>query len=512
MAHPHREVEDTYDVDLEAEPSGLETVPAVASVATPVEHELQATYFDTPALDLAAAGATLRRRTGGRDDGWHLKLPAASGRHELQLPLGRATRTPPKRFRDGLHSLTRGEPLVPVAVVRTHRTERSLLGGDGVVLAELADDRVTAERLPTAVAPGATSSWREWEVELVGGEPGLLEAVGAVLVDRGARPAVLASKLARALGDRIPAATGTRRLGGDDPAAEVVAARLAEQVRALRRLDPLVRLDLSGGVHDMRVAIRRLRAALATYRPLVDSQVTEPLRRELKWLATELAGARDVEVQQDLLGERLAAMAVHEEPEALRGPVAAALGDLLRERSALARERAVAALGSVRYDGLLDGLDRLLERPPWTDLAGRSAHDELRERVRHDWSRLEGRVDAANHTEDATERARLLHEVRKAAKRARYAAEPLVPLYGKDAKRFVRALRRVQSTLGDHHDALVTTYLLRELADRVSADGDNAFTLGVLHERERARMADLEQRFERAWSKASRTRLRRWLV
>jgi hypothetical protein len=70
----------------------------------------------------------------------------------------------------------------------------------------------------------------------------------------------------------------------------------------------------------------------------------------------------------------------------------------------------------------------------------------------------------------------------------------------------------VQSTLGDHHDALVTTYLLRELADRVSADGDNAFTLGVLHERERARMADLEQRFERAWSKASRTRLRRWLV
>ena len=96
----------------------------------------------------------------------------------------------------------------------------------------------------------------------------------------GTRPSTARSKLARAVGDRLTAAdTGSVKTPGkQDAACVVVQARLRDQVAELRRRDPLVRQDLAGGVHKMRVATRRLRNALATHRPLLDRQVTEPIR------------------------------------------------------------------------------------------------------------------------------------------------------------------------------------------------------------------------------------------
>ncbi|MFC6705013.1 CYTH domain-containing protein [Flexivirga alba] len=73
--------------------------PGVTSVSEPVRHELDALYYDTGDVRLAGAGVTLRRRVGGADDGWHLKVPGESeGRFEHGLPLGEASDGPPEEF------------------------------------------------------------------------------------------------------------------------------------------------------------------------------------------------------------------------------------------------------------------------------------------------------------------------------------------------------------------------------------------------------------------------------
>lgn len=304
--------------------------------------------------------------------------------------------------------------------------------------------------------------------------------------------------------------TRTDRTGDERgcPAAHVVRARIAEQVARVRRLDPLVRAAEPGSVHAMRVALRRLRSALATWRPLLDREVTEPIRAELRWLAEQLGGARDAEVTHD----RLRDAASSQEAEALRGPVLARLDADLHERTAAAQQAALTAMRSERYRLLLEALARLALDPPLAELADEPAGAVLPARVRHEWRRARRRVAAAETVEDPTERAVLLHDARKAAKRLRYAAEPLVGLYGKDARRFVKAVKRVQSALGTHHDAAVAGNYLLGAADRAAADGEDTFTYGVLYAGEGAAAADAEADFRRRWRAASRKKLRRWLT
>ncbi|MGH3813714.1 MAG: CYTH domain-containing protein, partial [Pseudonocardiaceae bacterium] len=94
MASAHREVERKYEPGEDVSLPALGDLPGVAEVAQPVSIELEAVYFDTSDLALAGAGITVRRRTGGDDEGWHLKLPAGDGsRDEVRVPLGRAKRT-----------------------------------------------------------------------------------------------------------------------------------------------------------------------------------------------------------------------------------------------------------------------------------------------------------------------------------------------------------------------------------------------------------------------------------
>ena len=181
------------------------------------------------------------------------------------------------------------------------------------------DDRVTAHT-PPPHDTGLMTAWREWEVELDEGSADLLDAADKYLAEAGAAPAASRSKLARVLGDRVqpaPAPTVRHRLG--DPAAGVVHARLCEQLAEMKHQDPRVRQDLPDAVHDMRVAMRRLRSALATFRPLLDRAVTEPLREELKWVGAVLGDARDSEVTHERLAEAVAQQPV----ELLLGPVVA---------------------------------------------------------------------------------------------------------------------------------------------------------------------------------------------
>ena len=213
-----------------------------------------------------------------------------------------------------------------------------------------------------------------------------------------------------------PAAPEPSRRGA---AALVVQAHLRAHRDAVVGHDPGARVGGAEDVHKMRVATRRLRSALRTFRPLLDRGVSEPLRAELTWLAGVLGQARDTQVMWD----RLDSMVEEEPSDVATTDVRGAMDSELREAHDAAVAAAAAALGSVRYFRLLDALDELVRRPPWTPLALGSADDVLRPCVRAEWKRLRRRVRAAQAAEPGHDRDEHLHEVRKAAKRLRYAAE-----------------------------------------------------------------------------------------
>jgi len=200
------EIERKYAVEPGFVLPDLSAVPGVAAVTHPRAYHLTAVYHDTPGLRLAAAHITLRRRSGGTDDGWHLKLPAGAGaRREVHAPLGPGDEEVPAELAGLVARWTGGEPLRPIARLQTTRTVRHLLDPGGEVLAEVADDEVTGS-LPDqnsgdTDAPGdpvawqTATAWREVEIELGRGPAGLIDAAGRLLLGAGARPSPAASKL-----------------------------------------------------------------------------------------------------------------------------------------------------------------------------------------------------------------------------------------------------------------------------------------------------------------------------
>ena len=265
-----------------------------------------------------------------------------------------------------------------------------------------------------------------------------------------------------------------------------------DQVAALHRWGRLVLRDEEDSVHQMRVTVRRLRSVLATYRPLLDTEWSEPLRAELKWLAALLGDVRDAEV----LRRRLRRWAAEHGP----GPTGVdALRAALAERQAQGRARLLPELDGDRYRELIAGLADGLR---WSEADPRKK--ALRKRLRRSWRRLVVAADAVGETDDTEERRRRLHEVRKKAKRVRYTAESLGGVFGKDAERLAKAAKSVQSTLGDLNDATVmimTIGLVPEPDDAVRE----------LFRVEEAAAEDAEERFSSVWKKANRSKVHGWL-
>jgi inorganic triphosphatase YgiF len=405
----YSEVERKFDADPGALLPDLSGAAVVVSKA--VESQLDATYFDTADGRLARHHITLRRRTGGDDAGWHLKLPAGpDGRTEVRHPLGRATRKVPAALAREVRALVRDRPLVPIAMLQTTRIERRLLDGDGNPLATVADDMVHGQR------PGdgevQVFTWREVEVELLNGNRSFLDAVSGQLRGAGLKPSRSRSKLARLLADSaLPALAAPDKTSSlrRSSAGAVVLTHLRGQVDKLVMHDRGARSDEPDAVHQMRVATRRLRSALATYRPLLDPEQTEPIREELKWLGQILGLARDAEVLHSRLQDLVAA----QPDELVLGPVARRVDLELNDRHRVAHAALAAALDRDRYFRLLDALDDLVTNPPLTARAGKSARRLLPALV----GRAAGRVDrAALAVADARtpkDRDRGLHEVRK---------------------------------------------------------------------------------------------------
>ena len=290
-------------------------------------------------------------------------------------------------------------------------------------------------------------------------------------------------------------------------AAEVLQAYLRQQVAVLRSLEPEVRADAFDAVHQMRVATRRLRAALRTFGQVIPRSRTEKVAAELGWLGTVLGEARDDEV----LSTHLLASLEPTPVELLIGPVRARVQGHYAPRRAAAHAALVEALGSLRYATLLVDLDRLVHEPPPGPLAAAPASVVLPPAVYRAYRQARRRMRPARYAPSGQARDVALHRARKSARRARYAAEAASPVIGKRARRFARQMKKVQTVLGDHQDAVLARQAARDLGIAAYLAGENAFTYGLLHEDELHRAEQLQARARRVWRRASRPRYRRWM-
>lgn len=471
----HTEVERKFAPADSAVPPSFEGLAAISRVERLPEQHLDAVYFDTAGHDLAANRITLRRRTGGPDAGWHLKLPSGpDARTEVRLPLEAGTAGVPAELRDIVLAIVRDRPLNEVARIETTRSVDLLHGPGGGAVAEFCDDRVTAST-PT----GETSAWREWELELVEADgsddpsssKALLERLANRLLDAGAEPAGHGSKLARVLSTE----------GAEKDAAaprDPVHRAVAEQVAELLVWDRAVRADAWDSVHQLRVVTRKIRSLLRSSEASFGIDDDAWILEELKLFAGVLGVARDAEVLAEKYETSLDALPA----ELVRGPVRERLVDGAKKRYHAGWKRSLAAMRSERYFRLLDGLDELVAAEPAPLPSGAEPETPTVEaaykRLRKAAKRAE--AAAADETVSPEEADEALHKIRKRAKQLRYTAAAL----GEGA--VADGAKTIQSLLGDHQDSVVSRVQLAQESRAAHDAGEDTFTYGVLFEREAA--------------------------
>lgn len=495
---------------------------SMSSVVELGELTLSATYWDSPDLRLTRAGLSLRHRTAsdGSERTWTLKLPAGNGSaagaasapgragpllRRSELAFAGPPDRPPAEAAALVTATTRGRRLEPVARLVTRRRRSHVLDAAGRVALEVADDEVSVMDGQQVV-----SRFREIEVELApGGHEGasLLPLVVERLVEAGAGEPDPTPKIVRALGPgaAAPPDVEVRSVGRKSSAGDLVQAAIAAGAHRLIAHDPGVRLgDDDEEVHQARVATRRLRSDLATFAPLLDRGWVDDIRAELAWLAGELGAARDSDV--------LLARLQRQSDQLGRADAAAAAGLLrtLGDERARAGERAAEALSTPRYANLLDQLVAASQMPPLTGAAGKRAAKVVPRQVAKAWGHLARAVDQAG---DGTQ-GELLHEVRKKAKRCRYACEAAAPVCGKDAKRLGAAVAAVQDVLGEVQDAVVAELWLRSRA--VGLTGPEAagcaFSAGLLTGVQQRSADEARREWRDGWETASAKKLRKWLA
>ena len=466
------------------------------AVARPVER-LVTTYVDTADLRIARWGSSLRHRRG---EGWTVKLPAAGedgsmlSRREHVFD-GEDPRKLPVAAADLVRAFVRGAELAPIVRLQTKRTAVDLTDERGRSVAQVTDDEVS-------VMDGRRvgARFREVEVEL---DPEASEDVADALVARlreaGAGPVENVSKLRRALG---PAAEEgpdvvVDELDGDVTVVRVVRRALAASAARLIVHDPGVRVgEDPEDVHQARVATRRLRSDLRTFRDVLDPAWAEPLREQLRGLGSALGDVRDAEVLRDRMRSRVGRLPQAERDEA---------DDLIADLDATRIERRDALLGSMRdprYVELLDSVVDAAHDPRVVDeVASSPAREVLAPVLERPWKHLETAIE---HVEsDPSDEA--LHEARIRAKRVRYAAEAVAPVFGKPARKFAEAAADLQDVLGEHQDAVVAGAWLRE-----AKAGAHAFVAGELAAFETEAGGAARGRWPAAWKALARKKLRFW--
>ncbi|KUI23383.1 hypothetical protein AU193_01110 [Mycobacterium sp. GA-1285] len=457
----HLEVERKFDVGESTLSPSFEGLSAVVRVEGSPAHDLEAVYFDTPDHDLAARRITLRRRTGGPDEGWHLKLPAGpDARTEVRERLGHEDEVP-EALRDIVLAVVRDRPLRPVARISTRRTVHMLYGPDGTPVAEFCDDQVTASAEPG----GPEQAWREWELELAdGADRDLLDRLSNRLIDAGAEPAASGSKLARVLAESSVPEDAFRP-------ADPVHRAVAEQVEQLIEWDRAVRADVPDSVHQMRVTTRKIRSLLQTSRDAFGISDDAWILDELRQLAAILGVARDAEVLAERYEEALDALS----DELIRGPVRERLVDGANRRYASGLRRSLIAMRSQRYFRLLDALEGLVAAEP---APSQDEDQRAQATIGAAYKRVRKAAKAAAAAEADDDKDEALHRIRKGAKRLRYTAAAT------GASKVSDRAKSIQSLLGDHQDSVVSRTHLSQQAEAAHAAGEDTFTYGLLYRME----------------------------
>ena len=451
-------------------------------VATEVEPQrLVTVYVDTPDLRIVRWGSSLRHRQGeGEEKVWTVKLPSSGNgsqlvRTEVNFE-GADARKLPTAAADLVRALVRGEELAPVARLQTVRRGVRISDDAGTPLAIVTDDEVS-------VMDGrrVASRFRELEVELdPAADTSLSEVLVARLREAGAGPVDNVPKIVRALGPRAAAPPDLEVPELDEHAdvTEVVRRELATSVLRLLRRDAGVRLgEDPEEVHQARVATRRLRSALRTFRDVLEPEWASALRDRIRSREPMLP-------EGDRKGlEELVTMV-----------------EMTRDEM---RERLLAAIREPAYVALLDELVEAAREPRVLDeVAASPAATALRPCIERPWNHLERAVEQAR--DDGSDSS--LHGVRIRAKRARYAAEAVSPVFGKRADAFAEAAAGLQDVLGEHQDSVVARAWLRQAA----ASGADAFVAGELSAIEAQAAAAERAAWPKAWKALSRKRLRFW--
>lgn len=573
------EIERKYDVVGQLALPKLSGVAGVSRVHYRPPVALEAVYFDTADRALAANRVTLRRRTGGPDEGWHVKI--ASGEHRLELhePLGKADRAGarpdqvkvPRRILDLVQVHVRGRRLRPVAQLNTLRAVVDLLDAKGRPMAELADDQVAAMAVGRR-AESRIQHWREWELEIVdaelldtalapqevaagvetteeisgqgdGEDPDrpardpqdavtgtvrFLDAVGGVLEAAGAEPSPAGSKVEKVVG----------RLDDPlDPAAveeptilqDVLTRTVRTQVKMLKGWDPLVRRDVEDAIHQFRVVSRTLRSILQTYEPLLETEATARVSDGLKQLGRLLSTARDAEVVRDQVQEKVDAL-----PGGPEGPVAALVSARTVKRLRRAKQEEFQAahdelleqMRGAEYFAVLDVIDEYARQVPLA--AGTDSSGEVGEAgettetgnaagalaaleplaVQQVESVLE-LARTAEQEQDPEQRIELMHEVRKEAKRLRYAVTAVRDAagleWGTELVERMKAAKKLQEALGIHRDSIMFQEHVLTTARRAEKRGEDTFGYGILYAAELPVQAKQEKKAEKLLARLAGT-------
>jgi CHAD domain-containing protein len=456
---------------------------------------LQTVYFDTGDFRLARWGVSLRHRQG---QGWTVKIPAESDgdllvRGEFAFP-GEDAAYPPDEALDLIRAYVRTATLKPVVRLRTIRRLSQLLDMDDRLLADVVDDEVS-------VLSGRriAARFRELEVEITDDTPPwLLEEVLGRLRSAGAGAPDPTPKYVRAVGPLATqqAEVAVQKLPPGATVGDVLRRAIGASTVHLLRSDAVMRLDVDPeGVHQARVATRRLRSDLRTFRDTLDPEWSTQLREELRWLGTALGEARDADVLFDRLQRRAVSI------PATEAPGVAQVIDALAQRRKEAHAALLECLRTERYVALLDRLVEASRDPrllPDADVSIKAILPGLLDRP---WGHLRAAVkEAGSRPTDGQ-----LHAIRIRAKRVRYAAEAVAPLMGKPARRFAEAAARLQTVLGEHNDAVVAESWLRSwAADRRS--GDAAFAAGMLAGIERAAAQTVRDGWRKTWKALDRAK------
>jgi CHAD domain-containing protein len=227
-------------------------------------------------------------------------------------------------------------------------------------------------------------------------------------------------------------------------------------------------------LHGMRVATRRLRAALAVFADSVPRR-GERVRRELGWLGRSLGELRDLDVQ---LG-RLAAEAGN---DAALDPAALAVSAVLMRRRERTRRRMLRVLDSRRYVRLLESLGALVDGGPRArGVARRPSALVAPDGLTRAYKKVRKAAERLKPDTSAEE----LHRLRILTKRLRYALEFHAGLYGRPAEEIIARLILLQDQLGVHQDCHVMLGLIDEIRSengkRLPAEA--LFAMGTLAER-----------------------------